>query len=152
MSDMKLHFVGTVDKGILHLSNRKDFDRALQGFEGKRIEGYIWRQRKRKSAFQNAYLWGLVYPVLLAGFKDAGHEDIDIDMIHRWAKERFIDKEGFEIASPISGEMISLRKSTKKMTTTEMMGYIAALQKFGAEFLGVNIPDPDPLWNLTESI
>ena len=149
MTDPKLHFVGGVENGKLKLSNRKDFDLMLTQFEGKRIEGYIWRQRKRRSNNQNAYLFGVVYPILVQGFKDMGHENVSINDVHEWAKEKFRDEEDEkQIVSTLTGEVIRMRNTTTKFTTTRMMGYIASIQKWAAEFLGVSIPDPTPLFSI----
>ncbi len=152
MTDPKLHFTGGVEDGKLKLSNRKDFDLMLTQFEGKRIEGYIWRQRKRRSNNQNAYLWACVYPILVQGFKDMGHENITVNVVHEWAKNKFIEpdsQEWFEVVSTDSGEVALVEMpTTRKLTTTEMMGYIASIQKWAAEFLGVSIPDPTPLFGI----
>ncbi len=150
MTDPKLHFIGGVENGVLKLSNRKDFDQALKGFEGKRIEGFIWRQRKRRSNGQNAALWGLAYPILLQGFRDAGHEGVTKEILHEWVKDKFLDPELFDVVSPVTGEIETMRKTTTKLTTTQAMALFDSVQKWGFEFLGVNIPDPDPLWNLND--
>lgn len=145
--DKKIHFSGKIHEGQMKISYRTVFDNGLKQLEGFEFEGEIWKKKKRRSNPQNAYLWGLVYPHLVAGFKDIGHEDVNKDIIHKWALEKFLDDEDFQVSSPHSGEVIQMRKTTTKLTTTQMMGYIASLQKFGAEFLGINIPDPDPIWN-----
>lgn len=149
MNDHKIPFYGSVDdEGKLRIHNRKDFDKTLLAFKGKDIEGFYWKKRKRRSLNQNRYLWGVIYPMMAQGFRDMGHEDVTTSVVHEFCKARFISSEDQEIASPLSGELIVLKKTTTKLTTTLMMGYIADIHKFASEFLGIVIPDPDPLFSL----
>ena len=106
----------------------------------------ISKANKRRSNDQNAYYWGLVLPCAVQGFRDAGHEGITIDDAHRFFKDRFLT-EGVEIVSPRSGEVITMSKTTTVLSTTGMMDYVDQVARFCAEFLGVVIPEPIPLFN-----
>ena len=145
-TDPKLHFTGGVENGKLKLSNRKDFDLMLTQFEGKRIEGYIWRQRKRKSQDQLGYLFGYVYKIIADAFIDLGNEDTTVDDVHEWAKEKFLDRNEFIAISPITGEVTILRKSIKKFNTMQLSEFTDRVRKFAVEFFGIIIADPDPIW------
>jgi len=143
---LKLLHTGTVSDGQLKLSDRKRFDQDIKQFEGKRVEVVISKANKRRSNNQNAYYWGLVLPCAVQGFRDAGHEGITIDDAHRFFKDRFLT-EGVEIVSPRSGEVITMSKTTTVLSTTGMMDYVDQVARFCAEFLGVVIPEPIPLFN-----
>lgn len=143
---MKLLHLGTVSDGRLKLSDRKRFDTDIKQFEGKRVEVVISKANKRRSNEQNRYYWGLVLPCAVQGFRDAGHDGITIDDAHRFFKERFLT-EGVEIASPKTGEIITISKTTTVLSTTGMMDYTDQIAQFCAEFLGVVIPEPMPIFN-----
>ena len=142
----KIMFTGTVIDGVLKVSNRKQFDQEVKTLEGMRIEGYVWKAKKRRSLSQNAYYFGVVLPACLRGFKYLGHERLDIETLHAYFKARYID-EPEQIASPHSGEVITLTKTTTNLTTTQMNDYIEAIRRFAAEFLGISIPDPTPIFS-----
>ena len=144
---MKLTHYGTVQDGTLKLSNRKQFDRDIAQFEGKRVEVVLQVAKKRRSISQNAWYWGQVLPCCLHGFKEMGHERLDIDTLHSFFKARFLD-EPEKIVSPHSGEEITLTKTTTNLTTTQMMAYTDSIIRFAAEFLGISIPDPTPIFSI----
>jgi len=144
---MKITALGTVDDGILKISNRKQFDQDIKQYEGKRVEMVIQVAKKRRSLNQNAWYWGQVLPCCLHGFKEMGHEQLSIDTLHTFFKARFLD-EPEQIVSPHSGEVITLTKTTTNLTTTQMMTYTDSIVRFAAEFLGINIPDPTPIFSI----
>ena len=144
MSSIKLTYYGTVNEGVLKLSDRKRFDNELRNFEGKRIELVVQRAVKKRSNEQNRYLWGVVYPCALQGFSDAGHDGLVIEDVHDFFKNRFVN-EGIDITNEISGETIRIHRTTTNLSTNGMMEYIDKIIRFCAEFLNVAIPDPMPL-------
>lgn len=150
MSELKLTYFATVNEGRLKISNRKQFDNDIKSFEGKRVEICIKKAKKTRSNNQNAYYWGIVIPYVLNGLTDLGNSGITTDLVHSFLKDRFI-QEGTDIVIPKTGEAIKM-KTTTTLSTTQMMGYIADIQQFSAEILGVVIPDPMPLWNSNEEI
>ena len=144
---MKITALGTVDDGILKISNRKQFDQDIKQYEGKRVEMVIQVAKKRRSLNQNAYLWSTVYPCMVHGFKEIGHERIDVEVVHKFCKDRWLD-EPEKIVSPHTGEEITLTKTTTNLTTSQMMDYTESIKRFAAEFLGINIPDPTPIFSI----
>ncbi len=147
---VKLTYYGTVENGILKISNRKMYEKDISQYEGKRMELTIQKAKKKRSTVQNAYLWAVCYPMAKHGFEEIGEIGIDIDTIHRFFKDRFSD-EYKQVVSPISGEVITLQKTTTTMSTTQMMTYIEQVAKFCSDFLGIVIPPPDPLFSINET-
>jgi hypothetical protein len=141
---MKLTHYGTVSEGKLKISNRQRFDQDIQQLEGKRVEITIQKAKKSRSSNQNAYLWGIVYPCVVKGFEDVGELGITVDEVHTFLKDRFLTN-GKSVIAPGTGEVFQLGNTTTTLSTSEMMDYIAQIQKFAAEMLGVVIPDPMPL-------
>jgi len=141
-------YYGGVSDGVLKISDRKRFDSEIKMFEGKRVEISIKKSKKTRSNPQNSYYWGVVIPCVLNGLTDLGNAGLTNDIVHSFLKDRFI-QEGAEIIIPKTAEVIKM-KTTTTLSTTQMMGYIADIQQFSAEILGVVIPDPTPIWNLNE--
>lgn len=48
-----------------------------------------------------------------------------------------------EIVNKDTGECISERLTSSEMTTTQFMEYIMEVQKWSAEFLSIDIPNPN---------
>jgi len=112
-------FRGKVEGGRIRLDNRDRFRPYLASFEGKRIELVLRERTEQRSEQQNAYYHAVVVKMIS---NDTGH---DPEETHRTLKEHF--KIG----------------TTTKMKTVEFQEYIENCRRFAAEFLGLNIPDPD---------
>jgi len=115
---------------------RADMDEAPAG-------RYIFtckKYRKSRSNRQNSYYWACVVPYVIDGLVGAGFEKslLSVENVHELLKNKFL-KEDYGIDG---GEFITLTKSTTDLSTTEFMDYIAEIQKWGAEFLQIMIPDP----------
>lgn len=98
------------------------------------------KYRKSRSNKQNAYYWACVIPYVMDGLVEMGLEKslLSSENVHEMLKARFL-KEDFGNAD---GEFVTLTKSTTDLSTTEFMDYIADVQKWAAEFLNIQIPDP----------
>lgn len=138
MSDLR--YIGNVVGGQLKIVNRKHFDADLEGFEGSRVIITLKKYRKSRSTKQNAYYHGCVIPYVIDGLVDMGTSKglLSSENVHEMLKAKFL---GEDIANE-NGEFIRINRSTTDLTTTEFMEYIADIQQFAAEFLGINIPDP----------
>lgn len=164
MPTTRLTYFGTITDTGLIFSNRKKFDSEIQQVRTsnwKEVFITIEKKKKKKSWLQVKYLFGLVYPMCVDAFNDLGFEDfgedkkgakilIDVETVHEFFKDRF-STEFVRISSPLTGEVIKMNKTTKTMSTTQYMGFIESIRKFASEFLGLNIPDPDPLWKLNKA-
>lgn len=123
---------GEITKG------RKSLANLFKGLTG-RFTVSIEKTKRKRSNNQNRYLWGCVYKFIQHGFEDLGNKE-SLETIHEFCKQRFLVK---EIVHEETGEVLSFTKSTTELSTSEMMDYIAELQRFGAEYLNVVIPDPN---------
>lgn len=136
----KLSYIGSITDGklILTASVRKQMLADLGKYEGKRVEVEIKKLPRRSNA-QNAYYWGVVVSLVTQRLKFLGH-DVSNDDTHCYLKDKF---NGKDIAS-IDGEFIGkIGGNTTKMNKPEFMDYIAAIQQFSAQYLGLDIPNPN---------
>ena len=113
-------------------------------FTGKDIQVSFSKLKKNRSNKQNAYYWCVVVRMVCEGFADLGNlvspdSEEDMDMVHEFLKKRFLQP--VEVAD-VNGEAHRLGYSTKRLSTSEMMDYIAQIQQFAAEYLNITIPDP----------
>jgi hypothetical protein len=143
---MKLTFCGEVKNGTLHIKDRKQFEQDVKVFEGKIVMIEISRYVKHRSQNQNKYYWSTIVPYVRHGFIEIGEIGVTNDEIHTFLKDRFLDN-GKEVVIPTTGETIKLGKTTTSLSTVDFMTYVAQIQKFAAEMLGVVIPDPTPIFS-----
>lgn len=140
MSDIKLTYNGSIKDGKISLPKNMA-NEMIQAFDGKQIEVTVRRKRKRRSNPQNAYLWGVVYQTIVNYLNAEGDEYYTVEDIHSLMGYSFLLKDTYD---PNTGEVIGKRiVSTTKFTTTEMMDYVAQIQKWASETLDLYIPDPN---------
>lgn len=125
------------DEGALLMPDRAMLTDWLHSNKGKAVILEIKVRRKQRSNDQNAYMWGVVVPIVCGGLRHLGH-DVDEQDTHEFLKARFNSKKIVNI----DGVVEELPTSTTKLTTSEMMDYIARIQQWAAEYLGLVIPDP----------
>ncbi|MCC8154595.1 MAG: hypothetical protein LIP01_10500 [Tannerellaceae bacterium] len=100
----------------------------------------IKRVRRARTLDQNAWLWGIVYPMLLKGLLDAGWEFTSIEQVHEFFKKQMtIDN----VVNKDTGEVIEFPQSTSLMDTVTFSTYVDKLREYAREFLNMEIPDPD---------
>jgi len=126
--------------------NRNLILNALQTFEGSEIVITIQKAKKRRSNPQNSYYWGIVLNIVQQGLKDATGEFRSVENIHYNILLKMFAPEN-EIVNTETGECITEKITSSQMTTTQFCEYVMEIQKWGAEFLGVDIPSPNE--NLT---
>ena len=144
-----LKYQGTVKPDGLHIINRKRFDADLLEFfhpkenKGKtvfqQVEIIVRKKRRSRSLEQNAYYWGVVIPMVKEGLNDLGWQ-YDAEDTHEYLKEQYLRVEEL---NEKTGELRIRTGSTKKITTTRFMEYIADIQQFASEELQTYIPDPN---------
>lgn len=126
------------DKGNLSMANRSVLIEWINQHPNKSVELEIKVRRKQRSTQQNAYYWPVVVQLVCAGLRNMGN-DVDEQDTHEFLKAKFNSK---RIVNS-DGVIEDLPTSTTKLTTSEMMDYIAKIQMWAAEFLGIVIPDPN---------
>lgn len=140
---------GTIKEGKLKIINLELFKSEI----GKLPEGnYVLTLEKgyhRRSNPQNAYLWGVVYPIVKEGLIDAGFDefkqDSDLEMTHELCKFRFLQREIDCSRKKENGVYPYLNSigSTRKLSTVEFAEYLELIGKWASEYLNVVIPDPN---------
>ena len=122
------------------ITNKSVIRNAFKSLTSGRYLVKITKSNKR-SLNQNAYYHGVVVPLVMTGLKDVGYSDIKSNEdAHEVLKYLFLKK---KIGNVDTGEVIELLGSTAKLTTTEFMTFISDVQQWAAEFLNIQIPDPN---------
>lgn len=137
----KISIISSVVNGNLK-RNRNLITSAIKSFEGKDIEVTLQLKRKSRSNNQNSYYWGVVLPLVQDGLKEATGEVRDINSIHYQILLPLLSVNR-EIVNTETGQVISEKLTSSEMTTTEFMEYVISIQQWAAEFLNINIPDPN---------
>lgn len=137
--DLKLIYTGTVTDTIkIHRKNDFKAD-VLRHFAGMDIIITIERKRRKRSLMQSAYYWGVIVPLVCAGLNDLGYR-VTKESTHEFLKSMFNKK---ELVNDQTGEILQTVGSTTQMSTSEMMDYFAEITQWSAEFLNVQIPQPN---------
>lgn len=129
---------------VLHIKDGITNKTAVRKFfEGLKDGKYLLTAKsiKRRSNNQNAYLHGVVIPLVYEGLKSAGFDDVrdheDAKMI---IKDLFLRR---TIRNEKTNTSIQVIRKTSELTTVEMMDFIAEVQKWASEYLNTYIPDPN---------
>ena len=138
---MKFQIKSNVVNGNLK-RNREQIKQAIASFEGKEIVVTIDKAKKTRSNNQNNFYWGVCIPLIQSGLKDAtgeffGNDNIHYDMLLKMFAPTF------DVVNIHSGQVMSRQISSSEMTTTQFCSYILEIQKWAAEFLNIDIPDPN---------
>ena len=150
-----LTYIGNVlPDGTIKLPKRLRAE-VGKAFAGKDVIVTFARPKKTRSSEQNRYYWGVVVRMVCEAFNEIGNpvnadNQEDIQSVHEFLKRRFLQPEIFVDAN---GEAHEIGWSTSRLTTSQMMDYIAQVQQFAVEFLNVIIPDPGEqvqLWTESE--
>lgn len=121
--------------------NRNLVLKAIKQFEGKDVMISFSKPKKTRSILQNNYYWGVVINIVQQGLVDAtGEFRSDKDIHYNILLPMFSPIN--EIVNIDTGEFISERITSSEMTTTQFCEYIIEIQKWGAEFLNIDIPSP----------
>lgn len=108
---------------------------------------FVGRQKERTSD-QNAYYWGVVVPIVTAGFIMQGNElrlgrESDKMLVHNLLKDKFAKDETINLWDS-SGEVHTMsEKTTTSMSTVEFNKYLSDIVAFTRDCLGLDIPEPN---------
>ena len=136
---MKLHYNGKSTANGLKIYNRANFDKDVLMFLDKEITITVERKKKKRSLSQNNYYFGVVVPLVRMGLVDIGYR-AGLEQAHNYLRDNFAKG---ELVNENTGEILPIKLSTTEMTTTDFMGYIEQIQQWSAEYLNVQIPDPN---------
>lgn len=136
---MKTSIHSKVENGKLK-TNRKALSEAIEQYNGKEITITIQRKKKTRSNLQNAFYWGCVVPIFKAAIYEQWGERQSTQEIHEFLKQNlhFIEK-----VNESTGEIIRLAKSTTVDSTVDFMVYLEEIRKFGKEWFGIDVPEPN---------
>lgn len=135
----------TIRGGKLVLPHRSQLISDIKIFKDGDYVLTIEKKSKKRSLSQNAYYWGVVVPLVKKGLNDVGYR-MTTETTHDYLKTNF---NIIEIANEINGEIISFIGSTTEMSTSQMMDYFAKITQWAAEYLGVQIPEPNEQLKIT---
>lgn len=138
---MKIAITTSIHNNVFKRNRNMVLD-AIRSFNGKDVVISFEKPKKKRSNNQNSFYWGCVIPLIQQGLKDATGEFRSSDNIHYnillplFAPLR-------ELVNTTTGEITSERLTSSDMTTTQFCEYIMELQKWGKEFLDIDIPNPN---------
>jgi len=137
----KAESYGEIKDGKLHIIKRDAFLEAIKVLIKGRYRIVIEKIYNKRSHPQNAYLWGVVYPIALKGFQDVGYREMKtIDQIHNFGKLHFLKK---DIYNEETGDKWQTISSTTELTTIAFNEYIEDWRIFAIEYLNTTIPEPN---------
>lgn len=138
---MKIEIITSILSGKFK-RNRNLVLKAINHFEGKDVMITFSKPKKSRSNNQNAYYHGVVLVMVQQGLLDATGELRNVNDIHyNILLPMFAPLN--EIANTETGEVITERITSSQMTTVQFMEYILEIQKWAAEFLCIDIPNPN---------
>jgi hypothetical protein len=156
----------TMDSGKAYYSEPDKFKEAIRnlpdGFYINRIE----RIYGKRTVKQNNSQWGIAEKMLRACLSESFGYEVSKEHCHEILMEQCLPedykeqlREEYEASNPeivnqVTGEVfkVPFRYTTTKMTTIQSKQYYLNMQQFGAEFFGVDIPDPDTKYKEVEKI
>jgi hypothetical protein len=133
--DHRYQFVGPVDTtGKLDPDVRGHVSDYLRTFAGKVLEISVRQYRKQRSIDQNAWIWGVAYPLIA---ESIGYDRDEHEELHYWlVRECF----GTHHDKRLGADVANVRSS--KLTTAEFSEYMEWLVRFSAKKFGVVVPLP----------
>lgn len=129
-------FEATVnERGNLVLTRPYDFRLYLKRLQEKPVEVVVRRRRSKRSLEQNAWTWGVAYPIL---GETLGYDRDELDELHyalvaKWGGTHLDEKLGVQVAN----------KRSSQLSTAEFSDYMEWLVRFAAKEFGCVIPLPN---------
>jgi hypothetical protein len=124
-------------EGKLTLDSQNGFKAYVRTFAGKEVDLVITKHRYARSRNQNSFWWAVVVPMFAEACGYAVHEH---EAVHDELVRVLVGMK------PESNPTLQIRQSTTDLSTEQFNELIEAAQIFGAEKLGLVIPDPDKEW------
>lgn len=103
---------------------------------------------KQRSVDQNRYYWGVVIPLVMAGFINSGSDlridkESDLLVIHEMLKDKFSTNSMYVVRDRMGQEYSVKVATTTDSDTVEFMRYIRDIKSWTFNHLGIDIPDPN---------
>jgi hypothetical protein len=145
----KISTTGFIDEqGKLQIAERDRFIEAVAAHPGTSVVITVDKIRNGISHRQRAYFYGVIVEVLHGFFQGTGVECTKDDVMNL-LKDRFLFREQLcPITSKYMKVYISMSSNEGAMDMVEFTEKKEAIQRWGAEKLNLEIPDPDPNWRM----
>ena len=138
---MKIEIRTSIENNIFK-RNRNLVLNAIKHFNNTEVVITFSKAKKERSNQQNRFYWGVVVPLVQNGLLEATGELRSNENIHyKILLPMFAPVN--ELVNKDTGECISEKITSSDMTTTQFMQFILEVQKWSAEFLSVDIPNPN---------
>jgi len=123
--------------GKLELDSRNGFLGYVRTMAGKEIDLVITKRKYVRTNNQNRFWFGVVVPMFAeaCGYAHHEHEAVHDELVRVLVGLK-----------PDSNPTLQIRQSTTDLSTEQFNELIEQAQIFGAEKLGIVIPDPDKEW------
>ena len=141
MKEQVFGFKVTEDKEI-KVYRKSEMQSIIKSLDKGEYEWVLRKKKKKRSLQQNKYYHCCVLPAVYDGLIDIGYakKDLNFDLVHEYLKDKFLFT---EIINEDTGEVMRVPKGTSECSTSQFMDYIAEIQQWSAEILGINVPDPN---------
>lgn len=106
---------------------------------GQMVEFFVRRITRIRSLPQNRYYWGVVIPMIC---EETG---MDKDQVHFALREKFLSRRDVDTG-------LLIVKSTTELTIEQFRWYIDQIQRWAAEFLHIDIPDPNQVAYFSDNV
>lgn len=136
---MKIELITSIHNGVFKRNRNLVLD-AIKSFEGKEVVIILDKPKKKRSNPQNAYLWGLLYPITQQAIKTEWGEIWSVNKVHEFYKLQF---QFTEKVNEETGEIVKMPKSTTENTTTQQEEYHLQIRQFLKEWFNVDAPLPN---------
>ena len=123
------------EDGVLRVEDRQRFHGYVKSLSGALTEVVVRKRKSQRSLDQNAYVWGVAYPIIAdaLGYDQHEHEDLHYALVAKCFGEHFDKRVGAMVPN----------KRSSKLTTVEFSSYMEWLVRFAAtELGGIMVPLP----------
>lgn len=127
--------ISDADAMVLDYTERDIRRQYLRGLRGQRVDVIVKPHRKDRSLDQNAWIWGVAYPIIAAeiGYDEHEHEDLHYALMEKCFGSHFDKRLGSLVPN----------KRSSRLTTKEFSTYMDWLVRFAAQELGgILVPLP----------
>lgn len=134
---------GRMDAGEVRIDQEAYRRECLRGWrDGATIVVVYRRARAKLSALQRGYYFGVVVPMVAAETGD------DEESVHEALKRLLLPKVTRTWRNRKTGKrkQLTVQLSIADLTTKQMTEYVDRARQWADEFLGIEIPEPDPAW------
>ena len=125
------------------ITNKSGLESSLNDLPKGKYKLTVEKYYNKSTPPQFGWLYACIYPLSLIALNDAGYEFTNIDEVDQFWKSLFANT---EILNRETGEIMNIPKSKSQFVTVDQMAYCEKIRQYCSEYLGVNIPEPDPNW------